>query len=139
MELKGLDMLKKILLISSLLVAQDSDVFIVKELGSKTFLFGTESTIIIDHHDPLTSIVEITILGESDGIQSGYYNGFTFENNGQVWEDITERDEQSNARPVESFENFGGLRNTTRSPFLDMLRRRLRQDKPSGDPKKSLR
>ena len=134
MELKGLDMLKKILLISSLLVAQDSDVFIVKELGSKTFLFGTESTIIIDHHDPLTSIVEITILGESDWIQSGYYNGFTFENDGQIWEDPTERDEQPIGGLTIPFKNFGGLRDTTKSDTLGLPWRRIRQNKPPRNP-----
>jgi len=131
-------MLKKILLTSSILIAQDSDIYFDYTLGSTTYLFGTENTIIINDHEPF-NIIEITILGDNDGIQSSYYNGFTFEDDGQVWEDITERDEQSDAGSIGSFENFGGLRNTTRSPFLDMLRRRLRQDKPSGDPKKSLR
>ena len=65
-------MLKKILLTSSILVAQNSDIYFDYTLGSTKYIFGTENTIIIKDHDPF-NIIEITILGDNDGIQSSYY------------------------------------------------------------------
>ena len=114
-----------------------------------SILSGTAGSIIQIIEYPAANIVVIskdnfsatinTNLGEFDEFQSSDNNRYTFKSYGQVWKDTSKRPELETGGYSKSHEKVGRLRDCSQCGFLDLLGGCLRQDKPSRNPKKSIR
>ena len=127
--------IKAIILLSSflsLLNAQDDfDLFLLYEIGSVTYLIGSDKIIDIQR-GPGSSL----FIGQRDtktgdsfyGLYSSDYLRSSSSYDGQIWEDFTRWDEQPDEGSNNPSRKISGLRNSTQSDSLDMFGRRIRQD-----------
>ncbi len=128
---------------------QDIVYDIFSPVDNISILSGTDGSIIQIIEYPAANVVVIskdnfsatinTNLGEFDEFQSSDNNRYTFKSYGQIWKDTSKRPELETGGYSKSHEKVGRLRDCSQCGFLDLLGGCLRQDKPSRNPKKSIR
>ena len=92
--------------------------------GDLIEVWDTGHTLLLDFVDPEKKDTEIIIDKSSNN------NRHSFKNNRQIRKDLTLWEKFKAAGLFEPLDEVSGLRNQAQSDSLDMLGRRIRQDKP---------
>jgi len=102
---------------SNIATGSNGDVYLIWDTG-QTIMFESVTN---------GNTIEIQ-TEEIDELTSSNNYGYTFENNGQVWEDPTKREELKTTGLSGPLDQECKLCNRTQSDSLDMSGRRIRQD-----------